>query len=89
MPEYLTGTSDTDSNVHHWAWSFALGYEFGHAAIALNMGREAWQFRGDVLNSGSDVLLGTAGATMGVALKVLGAQYFRSMWQACLGWWPR
>jgi len=70
LPEYLTGNTDPDANIHHWAWAVVLGYDQGaEATQRINYNREwvggclgrcmAWE----------DVQLGWRGAQMGEALR--------------------
>jgi RHS repeat-associated protein len=64
-----TGDHDADYNVHHWVWSFAMGYEVGFAETALvNMTREVGAaYNRGVPYDASDFYLGTAGALGGAA----------------------
>jgi len=76
MPSYLRG-DDPDSNVHHWAWSVALGAYTGDLAVALNTGREVYDVKGinnlmSDSNAKADVYLGNRGAYFGSALHMFG-----------------
>ncbi len=79
LPTWLTGTSDRDANIHHWAWGLAMGSEYAVGGSVINMGRELTQFRGDFRNTWSDIVIGNAGASLGCSLRVLGAYDIR--WQ--------
>ena len=74
LPLWLTGDSDKDANIHHWAWGLTMGYEYyGIAGSVINTGREFTQFEGDFRNTWSDIVIGNAGAALGCAIRVLGA----------------
>ena len=80
LPPTLTGTSDRDANVHHWAWALTMGAEYGPGGSLLNTGREITQFHGDWRNSWSDVSIGNRGAALGVRFRVLGLADITHAW---------
>jgi len=60
-----TGNADEDYNVHHWAWSFALGYNVSAPlAVSINEYRET-QDAAPRPADRSDIEMGNAGASMG------------------------
>ncbi|MGH2537514.1 MAG: RHS repeat-associated core domain-containing protein, partial [Candidatus Promineifilaceae bacterium] len=94
MPEKLTGTSDPDANVHHWAWALVLGYQEGSGAIAINSYREFQQAGGPIqafrnVNSRADIWLGNRGALLGNDLRTFGASAntIRFFWQVNVAEW--
>jgi len=86
LPQHLTGTSDEDANVHHWAWGLVLGYHFGGPlAVAANTYREFQQADGNPylnLNSRADIWLGNRAAMMGWDIYYFGAspRIIRLLW---------
>lgn len=80
LPQSMTGTSDADANIHHWAWALTMGGSYGPVGSAINAGREVTQFRGDFVNTWSDILIGTSGAAMGLSLRVFGPSDARQSW---------
>ncbi len=58
--------------IHHWAWGLTMGAEYAIGGSVINTGRELTQFRGDLTNTWSDVMIGNAGAALGCSLRVLG-----------------
>jgi RHS repeat-associated protein len=74
MPRFLTGTSDTDANIHHWAWVYMMAGSIGATAQLINTGREDWQFisgiisrgRPDFINRYSDVTIGALATCMAI-----------------------
>ena len=73
LPLWLTGDSDDDANIHHWAWGLTMGAEYGIGGSFINIGREFTQFNGDFRNTWSDIMIGNAGAALGCGIRVLGA----------------
>jgi hypothetical protein len=79
LPESLTGRVDRDANVHHWAWAFLLGYQYGYAGLAMNTAREIHGAGMNPLRAYSnreiraDIYLGNRAALMGVDVRVFGA----------------
>ena len=69
----LVGTDVGDSNVHHWAWCFVLGYDRGSlAGQGLNTAREYQQFwsnQSTMADLRADITLGNSGVRIGNALR--------------------
>ncbi len=89
LSTWLTGTSDRDANIHHWAWGLAIGSEYAIGGSFINMGRELTQFNGDFGNTWSDVMIGNAGASLGYSLRVLGPTDVESRFNFHMMQWSR
>jgi hypothetical protein len=79
LSSWLTGDSDADANIHHWAWGLAMGSEYALGGSIINTGREMTQFNWDFGNTWSDIMIGNAGASLGCSLRVLGP--YDIVWQ--------
>jgi hypothetical protein len=64
MPGNLTGNSDSDNNVHHWAWAYTMGASIGPFASVISIVREGIQYSGDRYNTFSDISIGGLGVDM-------------------------
>jgi RHS repeat-associated protein len=92
MSSDLTGQSDPDANVHHWAWALVLGYHQGFLAVAINTYREFDQAGGAIaayrnVDSRADIWLGNRAAMMGVDIRNFGASpdMIRLLWWLNIG----
>ena len=91
-PSYVLG-DDTDANIHHWGWGFAMGGAYGPGGAMINTFREAsqlyqatptWRSTADFLSTArnlhADVSIGNAGAGIGFALRIQGTGRIRQEW---------
>lgn len=87
LQPWLTGESDRDANIHHWAWCVAMGGAYGTWASLINGMREIKQFRGDLPNTWSDIAIGHAGASLGAAFRLYGIHNVRHEWHFYMMRW--
>jgi RHS repeat-associated protein len=94
MPTILTGYSDADANVHHWAWALVLGYQEGNLALVINSYREFQQAGGPFaaandIDARADIWLGNRAALMGMDLAAFGVSpnTIRFFWQLNVAEW--
>lgn len=88
LSPWLTGTSDRDANIHHWAWGVAMGSEYAVGGSLINSGRELTQFNWDFRNTWSDIMIGNAGASFGCSLRFLGLYDIQRQFDFHMMRWP-